>query len=239
MAVFAYKVTMIKILAVTTGLLLICSSIFAGPELEIVNNRFDFGMVPQRSTLAQYFWFKSIGDDTLVINEIKTGCTCALMPLERDTLPPGDSTLVGIYWNIGKSIYKTGRYPYIFTNATPDPYRIFLTAEVYPATDTVKPLSCSPYILALSSHPKASVNEVTFTVSNHMDEDVDLQVVSFPLKECDLELPDKIGKQSSIKGTIKVKPEYLDKEFKSSITIYVNTGKEHRLTIPVHRKIFK
>ncbi len=55
-------------------LVLLCTgSVFGAPNLTIPVTDFDFGYVPQNSTISHVFWLKSTGDDTLRILSVKPG----------------------------------------------------------------------------------------------------------------------------------------------------------------------
>jgi hypothetical protein len=46
---------------------------FAGPGLTIPDPTFDFGYVPQNSTISHVFWLHSTGDDSLKIIKVSPG----------------------------------------------------------------------------------------------------------------------------------------------------------------------
>lgn len=218
---------------------ILAGSIRAGSELTIENKRFFFGNMPQNSTVTHFFWFKSTGDDTLKINEIKTGCTCVLMPLEREELPPGDSMLVGFYWETKNSLFKTGKYPYIFTNAKDEPYQVMLTGNCVQFPDSARPVSIAPYKMELLVYNQKSIDRQEFKLTNHSDEEIIFQQVSLPVEECVIDFPEKLAPNSTATGYVQVKKEYLDKEFKRSVTFMNVNNIEHRITIPIRRKIYK
>lgn len=161
------------------------------------------------------------------------------MPLERDELPPGDSMLVGFYWDTKNTMFKTGKYPYIFTNAQDEPYQVHLTGFCNPAPDSARPISISPFKVELLAHKQKTINQQEFVLTNHSNADIEFVLVSFPLKECEISLPEKISANSSATGYVKVKEEFLDKEFKRSITLMDRDNTETRITIPIRRKIYK
>lgn len=228
-----------RLILLITAFSVIAGSLLAGPELTIENRKFFFGNMPQHSTVTHYFWFKSTGDDTLKITEIKTGCTCALMPLEKDVLPPGDSMLVGFYWETKNSLFKTGKYPYIFTNVQEDPFQVMLTGTCVQFPDSARPVSISPYKMELSVFSQKSIDSLSFKLTNHSNREIDYRLVSFPVEECEISFPEKLLPNSSATGYVKVKKEYLDKEFIRSITIMDENDQEQRITIPIRRKIYK
>ncbi|MDX9857031.1 MAG: hypothetical protein RBT76_04535 [candidate division Zixibacteria bacterium] len=63
------------LLAITGALLLLfaAGSLTAAPRLEIPENTFNFGYVPQNATISHDFWLYSTGDDTLRILRIVPG----------------------------------------------------------------------------------------------------------------------------------------------------------------------
>jgi hypothetical protein len=42
-------------------------------RLEIKQNSFDFGYVPQGSSISHVFWLKNVGGDTLRITDVRPG----------------------------------------------------------------------------------------------------------------------------------------------------------------------
>ncbi len=219
-------------------ILFVGSSLMAQPELEIVQPNFSFGMIPQSSTVSQKFWFKSIGDDTLKITEIKTGCTCAIMPLKQDFIVPGDSMEVQFLWDVKKRVFQIGRYPYIFTNASDEPYRMSLTGEVHKRLDSLKPVSVSPYKCEFTKLRNNDVKEVNFTLTNQTDIDMNISLLTNSVDECIVNVPLMIPASGKAVGSIKVKDEFLDKEFKGSITILFDNKDNTRISIPFRRKIY-
>ncbi len=211
----------------------------AQPQLEIVGKSFDFGYVPQDCTISQFFWFKSTGTDTLKIDRIKTGCTCALMPMEQKWIAPGDSMKIGIYWEMGKDLNAIGRFPYIFTNAQADPYRMYLTGYVVKSGDSLRPLSISPYKFELTKYGDQAIDSISFNLKNQSNKELRISVVSYPLEECDIFVPSTVKAGGTVAGYVKVRPDFLDKEFKRSITLLMDDEKATRVTLPIRRKIYQ
>jgi hypothetical protein len=226
----------------TAGLLfaslVAASTVLAQPKLEIAGNRFEFGMVPQNSTVVQFFWFKSVGTDTLRIVEIKQGCNCILTPLEQDWIAPGDSLSVGFFWETQKRVGKIGQYPYIFTNAGKEPDRVYLTAAVSINPADAYPVSVKPFKLELSRVAGTSLDSLQFILHNDSEDDLSCTVVSFPLVECEVVLPDILKAKSDNTGYIRVKKEYLGTEFQRSITLRLSDKQNSAVTIPIRRKFY-
>jgi len=218
----------------------VAGNLLGQPRFEIASNRFSFGMVPQNATVANYFWFKSTGLDTVRIGEIKTGCDCAHMPLPNDWIAPGDSMLVGFFWETEHKIGSTGRYPYIYWSAHEDPARLFLTADISLAPDSSRPLSLKPFKAELSKLGTRSIDSVGITFTNHLASPIVLKVVSVLTGEYNFVYPDTIPADGSAKGYVKLNPAYSDKEFTGSVTFeYAASAVENkRFTIPIRRKMY-
>lgn len=231
---------MIRIFAVIGILGIMALSAAAQPKLAVPSNRFDFGFVPQNSTVTHYFWFKSIGADTARITDIKTGCDCTTIPLERDWVAPGDSMRVGVYWDTERKVGNSGRYPYIYVKGQHEAERLFLTAEVTLFPDSVRPVSLKPYKAELSKMASLSIDSVTVTLTNHSDRMIGLTRVSAPMNEYLVRMPNSIQPGSTGAVTIVVAPEFAGSEFSRSLTIAYDGGVPNvvgRFTIPIRRKI--
>ncbi len=227
------KQFVIAILVLTPALAL------AQPQLEIPNDRFDFGLTPQRSTLVTDFWFKSTGDDTLRITRIKTGCSCVMMPLERDWLAPGDSMKVKIFWEITKEIGRSGKYPYIYTNIKERPFRVYMDCIAIRKPESTKVVTFSPFKFELAQIGEQSIDSIGFEMFNKFEYDVEAKVVSSEIEECDISLPEILPSNRVSTGYIRVKPAFRNQEFKRSLTVEFTDANDTRMTIPIRRKIYQ
>ncbi|MCK4573141.1 MAG: DUF1573 domain-containing protein [candidate division Zixibacteria bacterium] len=210
----------------------------AQPKLEIPDNGFEFGYIPQNSSLKHYYWFKSVGSDTLVINEIKTGCSCVLVPLDSKVIAPGDSMRVGISWNVGRRLGRIGRYPYIFTNAGGDPLQVLLEGNAVQTTNELHPVAFSPFKFEVSAVGENLNDEMRFKVKNDSDARISITRISPAPVECEVELPESVGGNSEATGAVKVRPEFIDKEFECSITVELDDKEKTRITVPIRRKLY-
>jgi hypothetical protein len=208
------------------------------PRLVATTPTFDFGYTPQNVKLVHHFWFKSVGTDTLLINEIKTGCACAVMPLERDWLAPGDSMKVGIYWNVKRYLGKIERNPRIFTNAGPDPVRLHLQGTVIPYPDSTRPVSTKPFNFLLARSTYKDIDSLSFTLTNHSGQNLAVSLASVPPEEVELVLPDSVRALTSSTGYVKLRPEFAGSEFQTSITLLMSDQGHTHITIPIRRKFY-
>lgn len=229
---------MTKLIACLLVVVAAGSSAYAQPILRVLDSRWDFGMTPQHSTVLHFFWFNSMGTDTVRIQEIKTGCTCALMPLERDWIAPGDSLKVGIIWETKREIGAWSRYPRVFSNASDDPLRLTVEGSVVKSMEPARPISIKPYKLEIARTSGLSLDSMSFTLTNHSGQDLSVKVVSFDLERCQLMLPEVVMAGAEATGWVRVKPEFADLEFTTSVTMQFSNRDETRITLPIRRKFY-
>jgi len=62
-----------KVLIVLFILCGIAATALANPKIKIQDPYFNFGHVPQNSTVSHDYWIRNIGTDTLKITKVKPG----------------------------------------------------------------------------------------------------------------------------------------------------------------------
>lgn len=227
-----------KLLIVAVIIVLTGANSQSQPRLVVLSPTFDFGSLPQNTTLVHRFWFKSAGTDTLRITEIKTGCACAVMPLEKDWIAPGDSMEVGIHWETGKSLGPINRFPRVFTNAGPDPLKLHLKGMVVSYPDSLRPISVKPYRFELAKSSRKDIDSLSFVLINHSTQDLAISLISTPPEEVEVVFPDSVRALSNSSGYVRLKPGFADLEFQTSLTLLVSDQRNTHITIPVRRKFY-
>ncbi|MBK7141541.1 MAG: hypothetical protein IPH75_05635 [bacterium] len=62
-----------KLLGLSLGIVLLSTQAFSAPRMTIKEAEFDFGFVPQNSSISHVFWLHSGGDDSLRILQVVPG----------------------------------------------------------------------------------------------------------------------------------------------------------------------
>ncbi len=214
----------------------------AGSSLKIRNTKFDFGWMPHNSIVVHHYWFVSVGKDTLRIQEINTrNRDIAWMPLEQNWIAPGDSLRIPIYWTTGNKGRANERRWKIHTNSyVDDPLDMYLKGITVIKPDSLRPVLVKPYKGEFSRLAGMSIDSIGFTLTNYSTRELDLTVTSEPMYECEVVMPDSLHAGEERQGYIKIRSEYLDKEFLNSITIHLTDymNYDRRITIPIRRKIY-
>ena len=76
-------------------MLVLSSTVFAGPRVEIDKAFWDFGVVSNLTYASHDFWISNSGDAPLVINRVTSTCeACLQATIQRTNLPPGTATAI-------------------------------------------------------------------------------------------------------------------------------------------------
>ncbi len=228
-----------KVLGGIVGIgLLTAATAFGQARLVAPLDKFDFGILPPNSVLVHHFWLRSAGADTVTITDVKTGCSCAASELEKNVLAPGDSVLLGIRWDIGRSHGSIFRSPLVFFNNSEQTLRLSLEGQVWDDPETARPVTVKPFRFELSRAAIKDIDGLPFTLTNHSGEELSIELLSLAPEEIELVLPEKIPANGSASGSVRVKPEFRNTEFSTSITLLVRDERNTHVTIPVRRKFY-
>jgi hypothetical protein len=72
------------------------------PGIAFDNTEYDFGVIPQNTTIEHHFTFKNTGQSKLIIRKIKASCGCTVVKPEKDIIKPGETSSL-------KAVFKSGR----------------------------------------------------------------------------------------------------------------------------------
>jgi hypothetical protein len=209
----------------------------AGPQITIPEKHWDYGFVPQNAVLTHTYLIKNIGDDTLRITEVKPGCSCTAAPIQKQILPPGDSTSVELIFNPKHSRGTATKNAQINSN---DPVngseRIDFTCIIYADSGYFRPVKVNPSKLEFSSkNPRFNV-----VIQNDTGSALELKLVETLPPDLRLKIKNNVisvGKKGEITLEWKgMEPEY---DIERVLTFDTNTELVPRFTIPYSIKGLK
>jgi hypothetical protein len=108
-------------------------SIFAGqgPKIKFREESKDFGKMKQGKVLTHIFIFKNEGDETLVINRVKTSCGCTAALLSKKEIAPGAEGEIKITYNTRGFQGRNTKYIDVESNDSAQPRkRLTVSAEI-------------------------------------------------------------------------------------------------------------
>lgn len=223
---------------VSTAILMVCiflipSAISAQPKMEFQHTYFDFGFSPQSAELTHDFWLKSTGDENLLINNIKTGCSCTKAPLEKDVIAPGDSAKLKIIFSTGRYKGRTFKRPIVETNEGSDLRQLTIIANIVMDQDSMFPLLVKPLLLEFMIDAGESKHTKKIEITNISDKDYELKLIEYPDDLVRIELPQKIPAGGTAVAVVKLNPEATRSKFASSFTFEINDEDETRYSVGV------
>jgi len=217
------------------SLLLIAGAVFAQPKLTVPIDNFNFGYTPQNAKVSCGFWLYSTGRDTLKITNVKTGCGCTKAPLEKDILPPGDSTRLEIIFSTKRYQHEVSKTTRLMTNSGEVTNKVTITSNILLRPDSTYPVTISPYKLNISQLGEKKRDEIKFTLENISPVELEPRIVTFPESVFEVTLPDKIKPGEKAVGKVKLKTKGLESSFQESFTLELNDPNQTRFTVPVVR----
>ncbi|MGI4866182.1 MAG: DUF1573 domain-containing protein [Janthinobacterium lividum] len=74
-----------------------------GPQIKVMEDKYDFGTIKQGASTEHVFKFKNVGTKPLVISNIGVSCGCTVADWSKDPIAPGKmSTLKATFNSAGK-----------------------------------------------------------------------------------------------------------------------------------------
>ncbi len=196
-----------KLSTLTLALVILAINLtFAAPKLEIEGgNTYNWGTHSyKKSPLKADIKLKNIGDENLIIKEVKPGCGCTASPVDKDTVKPGDFATMNVSLNTSTYTGDITKSIRISTNdpSSPDSY-LFLKTNVY------RPLIVLPNnYLAKSTIPVGKEEVFTFKLKNQTEK---------PIKIDSLKITPSEAITSVKEGTV-LEPNK-EQEFTISVTV--------------------
>jgi len=67
--------------------------------IELKENEFNFGKIPQGKPVTHVFMFTNIGKTPLALDNVQASCGCTTPEWSKDTVPPGESSKITVGYN--------------------------------------------------------------------------------------------------------------------------------------------
>lgn len=88
----------------------------AGPNIEVTENQYDFGVVKEGELLVHVFKFKNTGNADLDVMDVKTSCGCTAAILSANLLKPGEEGSLKIEFDTANRFGRVSRTITISSN---------------------------------------------------------------------------------------------------------------------------
>ena len=171
----------------------------SGAQMTVKEPEFNFGYTSRSVNVSHAFWLYSTGEDTLRITKVRVGCGCTKAPLQRDVLPPGDSTALEVTYTSSGIPGHSLKTVNVYTNEdTVDYHQLAIKADIIPWTDTMQDLRINPYRLRFSNRGS---KKLRVGIDNGGDAEYHFRVAYCP-PELSIECPEVIAPGSSADLTV-------------------------------------
>ena len=209
----------------------------AAPFLVVDQGEFDFGYVPQNSTISHTFHLQNAGDDTLLIHKVVPGCGCTKAPLTKSVLAPGESTEVVIIFSTGQYNGPVTKRPRLETNETIPSRNLTFRATVVTRPDSTYPILVKPYKLDISQFGQKVRDQMKFSISNVSDEALALELISGSNDLFKVSVPEQVAAGRTVEGVVELNKKALEQSYETSFTLQLNDASSTRFTVPVKRTV--
>lgn len=217
------------------ALLLLASAAWAGPDISIPDDSFNFGKTVKHAVVTHTFWIHSTGDDTLQIYKVVPGCGCTKAPLLDSTLAPGDSTALEISFSTRSYVGYVTKRPFVETNAPSERTPMAIHSHILPNPDSALPLVINPARVDVSQFTELPRRKAEFLIQNLDDRPYDLELVDWSRDYFDVDLPGSVKPGETVTGEITVHEKRIPENFEKSLTFQINDTSGTRYSIPVKR----
>lgn len=207
-----------------------------GPRALAVEQAFDFGYVPQNSSIAHTYWLANLGTETLRVFDVKPGCGCTKSTLRNFTAEPNDSLPIELIFSSGRRTRQQNKGTRVLCNdPTKKELDLRILAWVYKEGEDTGPLKLGSSQLKLTTADKGKTFPIE--IENNSDQALTLKIISEPADLFTVALPAgsvAAGESADIK--IKM-TDILDKRlYAKSVTFEVSDSSKTRYTIPIQVK---
>lgn len=215
-----------------------CSAKPSGPPKPVFDAEdFDFGRIPENSTVTHIYQLTNEGGDSVVIQRVRTHCGCTKAPVEKTVAGPGETIPIELRFNSrgirGSSKKSATVNLFIEEENTPNFRLMFSTF-----TDTTSnpfgygELGAEPYQIEFSD----SVEYVDIKLTNRMAAKREIRVVDYQPDRIKVSWENKnIGpkEETTLRVTRIVEP----RSIVASVTLEMAEHPNTRITIPISEYI--
>lgn len=204
-----------------------------GSVVSVPGSEFNFGLMPQSSTVSHTFWIHSNSADTLTVDTVVSSCGCTSIPLDNPTLLPGDSLALTMEFRSHGFRGPIGKRPYFRLVGDTTSHFLKFYARIVEDPAELYPLASYPPILDFTVYSPQQTDTKPFALKNSAEEAIAISIVDFPADLIQISVPDSLQPGEIYEGLVSLKPGVLGTGFKKSITFEVNQSALYRLSLPL------
>jgi len=207
----------------------------AGPHLVVENSQYDFGMVMQGVKVEHQFTFRNDGDEPLLIDKVKSSCSCTASLVSSKEIPPGESGTIQAVFDSTRFRGRIHKTIYLYSN---DPHRP--TSEFLLEGEVAVPLQMIPSLLNFGVVGENEKKELALRVKNASNQPVQIINVRASNPMVRVEWSDiALKPDEETTMTVTVQPTVNMISISGSLLIRTSLAKGREFEVPVRGTVKK
>ncbi len=111
------------------------STPLSGPKIYFSETSFDFGDITQGDRVEHVFEFENVGNEPLILSDVRTTCGCTAPEWPREPVIPGAKSMVRVVFNSAGKIGMQNKVITVMSNAVNSPARVKIVTNVLSNTE--------------------------------------------------------------------------------------------------------
>lgn len=103
-----------------------------GPKITFSEKSFDFGEITQGEKVEHVFEFENIGNEPLILSDVRTTCGCTAPEWPREPIAPGKKARLKVVFNSAGKMGMQNKVITVMSNAVNNPERVKIVTNVMP-----------------------------------------------------------------------------------------------------------
>lgn len=103
-----------------------------GPKISFSEKSFDFGDIKQGQKVEHVFAFENVGNEPLILSDVRTTCGCTAPEWPREPIAPGAKASIKVVFNSAGKMGMQNKVITVMSNAVNNPERVKIVTNVTP-----------------------------------------------------------------------------------------------------------
>ena len=103
-----------------------------GPKISFTEKSYDFGEITQGEKVEHIFEFENVGNEPLILSDVRTTCGCTAPEWPREPIAPGKTAKIKVVFNSAGKMGMQNKVITVMSNAVNNPERVKIVTNVMP-----------------------------------------------------------------------------------------------------------
>ncbi|MEQ6166564.1 MULTISPECIES: DUF1573 domain-containing protein [unclassified Ekhidna] len=103
-----------------------------GPKISFTEKSHDFGEITQGEKVEHIFEFENVGNEPLILSDVRTTCGCTAPEWPREPVAPGKTAKIKVVFNSAGKMGMQNKVITVMSNAVNNPERVKIVTNVMP-----------------------------------------------------------------------------------------------------------